>query len=156
MVEEIIDPKVFRKPTDIANLVFHTNRALGDDYSGEIHAWVYKPHCEDGGRYDGVKVGKKITCPFCGEEEFKKASARSKDLKCLACKKKAPGLACNICGKFITIDGDHFDIQLDYTCPHCKEKGQDVLPWVRTKGKDKKFKWSCKNCSKPLILQKLK
>jgi len=120
---------VFKKPTDVTELVYHTQRPLSrkgeKDESGFCHMWVFKPDCECGG---------KMSKP----------------------KRKAKEFVCDKCGKEVLVDDIQLVAMAEYDCPYCHGHSEFEQDWVRNKSGDKKFKFKCAKCDKQLEVTKLK
>jgi DNA-directed RNA polymerase subunit RPC12/RpoP len=126
----LVGGMAIRQPTDIREVVYHTQRPLSrkseGDQSGFCHMWVFKP-----------------ACPDCGEGVLEKP------------KRRAEFFVCNKCGVEKPVEEVTLIAVGEYECPYCKHKDEFEQEWVRTKT-SRKFKFKCANCGKYLEVQKLK
>ena len=91
------------EPTSMEELVYFTNRVIGDGY---VRVWVYKqkcPECGKGvmGKPNDEKTGKvkvrakEYVCPECGhtveKKEYEETLAAEYKGKCPSCKKEIEG-----------------------------------------------------------------
>jgi len=138
------------KPNDIEELLYFSQRDF--DEGGEFKAWVFKPTCEKCGAKLGFK-GKGSKCPDCGENTLRKKSARSKEFYCNTCETKKNALVCEGCNTGFRKDDLNLQMNIEYTCPHCKEQLEAQIPWKK-KGKSIIFK--CIKCDGKLTIKQLK
>ena len=130
MITFVFRVMALKRPSDINELVYHTQRPLSrkkeDDQSGYCHMWVFKPACLD-----------------CGKGVLSKP------------KRKAKFFVCTECGTEKPVEEVTLTAMGEYDCPYCHNKGEFEQVWVRTKTA-RKFAFTCSNCSKKLEVTKLK
>ncbi len=121
------------EPESMDDLVYFTNRALGD---GKIRCWVYRQDC-----------------PKCGKAKM----GKPKDEKTGAAKIRAKEYVCEACGH--TAEKQEYEETLEaeavYTCPECKKDGESAIPFKRKKveGTDA-LRFVCEHCGAKLDVTK--
>ena len=104
------------EPNSMEELVYYTQRSLGEKGEGNVKAWTYKEDCP--------KCGKaKMSKPR--DEKTGKVKIRSKDYVCPACGYTVEKQAYE----------DTLTCQAKYTCPECKKSGEIEFPYKRKKVK---------------------
>jgi len=117
------------KPKDITELDFFTRQIIQPD--GFAFFWVYKPKCPD-----------------CSKARVKKLKRRDKEYACEACKKTfSPE-------EYVAL----LKYNLEYTCPHCKNKGELSDSWLKPKSKTAPIvlKFVCQKCGEKLKVVRMK
>ena len=132
-----------KEPTSMEELVYLTNRKIGD---GNVMAWVYKKDCPKCGK---ALMGKPK------DEKTGKAKIRAKEYTCPECN--------------YTVDKEEYEktltLEVKYTCPKCKHQGEIEVPFKRKKTKifdeEKQKKVSvdavvfeCENCGEKIAVTK--
>ena len=131
-----------RFPESANECVYLTRRTIKD---GKVFAWVFKENCSKCGK---AKMGK------------------PKDKKTGKVKIRAKEYVCPECG--YTVEKKEYEdtltINIEYTCPHCANKGELQLPfkWKKAQvfneeGKKKSIdaiKFQCEKCGKDILLTK--
>ena len=98
-----------KQPESAEECVYFTRRAVD---KGRIMCWVFKEKC-----------------PKCGKVEMSKP----KDEKTGKIKIRAKEYVCPECGHTIekTEYEDTLTANIEYTCPHCENKGETQIPFKR-------------------------
>ena len=111
--------------------LYFTNRTIGD---GEVIAWVYRKKCP--------KCGKAVM----GKPVVKgKVQSRAKEYECPTCKYREDKETHEASVK----------IEAQYTCPHCKKKGESSGEYRRKNVKGTpSFVVDCQHCKKQILLTK--
>ena len=112
-------------------LVYWTSRKIAD---GKIKAWVYR---ED--------------CPVCGKAKMGKPVVKGK------VKVRSKIYECPECGHKVGKEEyeDTLTINILYTCPYCKHKGEIQMPFKRKKYKGvEAVVFQCQNCNEKIALTK--
>ncbi len=132
-----------KEPTSMNELVYFTNRKIGD---GNVVAWVYRKEC-----------------PKCG----KALMGKPKDEKTGKTKIRAKEYICPECG--YKVDKEKYEetltCEIKYTCPKCKHQGEIEVPFKRKKiqifdeKKQKKVAvkaiiFECENCGEKIAITK--
>jgi predicted RNA-binding Zn-ribbon protein involved in translation (DUF1610 family) len=99
-----------KEPESMDELVYFTNRTLGEDNAGTVRAWVFKQKCPKCGK---ALMGKPV--------EKGKVKIRAKEYKCPACGYTAEKQAYE----------ETLTCSVQYTCPKCKKKGEMEVPYKR-------------------------
>jgi len=131
------------EPTSMEELVYFTNRKVGD---GNIMAWVYRKKC-----------------PKCGKAKM----GKPRDEKTGKAKIRADKYVCPECS--YTVDKEEYEetltLEVKYTCPKCKHQGEIEVPFKRKKTKifneEKQKKvtvdavvFECENCNEKIAVTK--
>ena len=100
-----------KEPESMDECVYFTNRAVGN---GEITAWVFREEC-----------------PKCK----KSLMGKPKDPKTGRAKIRSTEYICNSCGHKEEKQEyeDKLTCNIKYTCPHCKNKDETQVPYIRKK-----------------------
>jgi len=130
-----------KKPESMEECFYFTNRKITiDDKEGHAIAWVYKPTCPECGK---AKLGKPIN------EKTGKVKRRAKKYVCLEC-----GYEIDIKEIKPTLD-----LEIEYTCPFCKHKGETKIKYDKRKTwyGVKAYVFKCENCGERIgITKKMK
>jgi transcription elongation factor Elf1 len=121
------------EPEDMSNLVYFTNRKLGD---GKIMAWAERPDC-----------------PECQEAQLSKPEKKTGPGPNTRAKK----YTCNNCDFEMHEDDlrEVCTLKATYTCPHCGEEGESTGEYERTKYQGTKaYVLECEHCDGRLPLTK--
>lgn len=126
---------MIKHPESMDECVYFTRRALDD---GHIMAWVFRVDCSE---CDEGKMVKPLT--KTGKPD-----------------KKSPIYVCNKCDyeqKNEDVE-ELFQVNVEYTCPHCKYKGLTSTDYKRRTFKGvKAFVFNCQECAEKIpITKKLK
>jgi len=132
-----------KEPESMDELVYFTNRSKN---GGSIMAWVYR---ED--------------CPKCGKAKM----GKPKNPKTGKPKIRAKEFVCEECENVIEKEEyeESLNIQVKYTCPKCKHKGETEVPfkWKGTsffdEEKQKKVSvkavvFNCDGCGEKILITK--
>ena len=122
------------EPKSMEECVYFTNRAVGENFTGNARCWVLKekcPKCGKGMMGKPVEGGKikirapEYVCPSCGYSEEKQSYEEK--------------LTANI----------------DYTCPKCKFAGQTQMPFKRKSVMGvKTLRFNCGKCGQIIDITK--
>ncbi len=132
-----------KEPLSMDECIYFTKREVG---KGHVKAWVYRgdcPKCKEGtmGKPKNNKTGK--------------PKIRSKEYQCPKCE--------------YTVDSSEYELSLNvevkYTCPHCNNIGEIMIPFKRKKVKifDEELQkevsaeavlFQCQKCSKRIEITK--
>lgn len=131
-----------REPTSINQCIYFTNRTIGNE---KIKAWVYRQKC-----------------PKCSKSLMSKPRDSKGKIKI-----RAKEFVCESC--HYTISEDEYEktlnAEIKYECPHCSNKGEIVIPFIRKKvmvldketGKKKSIealRFQCSKCNKNIDISK--
>lgn len=122
------------EPNSMEECVYFTNRAVGENFTGNARCWVFRekcPKCKKAFMGKPVEHGKikiraaEYVCPSCGYSE-EKTSYEEK-------------LTANI----------------DYICPKCKFAGQTQMPFKRKSVMGvKTLRFNCEKCNETIDITK--
>jgi len=125
---------MLEEPKSMDEIVYFTNRSLGDHQEGFIVCWVKKQKCPKcskvlmGKPRDKGKVKIRATeyvCPACGNSAEKKAHEET------------------------------LTAEANYTCPKCKKKGSGKIPYKRKSIEGiLTLRFTCANCGANLDVTK--
>ncbi len=131
------------EPTSMEELVYFTNRKIGD---GNVMAWVYRKEC-----------------PKCGKAQM----GKPKDEKTGKPKIRADEYVCPECGNTAKKEEyeENLTCEVKYICPKCKHQGEAEVPFIRKKTPlfdEKKQKkvfvdavvFNCENCGEKIAITK--
>ena len=123
-----------REPKSMEELVYMTNRSIGDNFNGSVRCWVFKEKCPKCGKAlmgkpseDGhVKIrAEEYVCPSCGHAEEKQGFE------------------------------DKLTANIEYTCPKCQYHGQIQMPFKRKKVQGvSTLRFQCEKCKEALDVTK--
>jgi len=125
---------MLKKPESMEELVYMTNRDIGDD--GSARCWVFKEQCDKCGK---GPMGKPV------DPKTKKVKVRAKEY------------VCPDCGNTVekTEYEDTLTANVDYTCPECKHEGEIQVPFIRKKIKGVvTLRVNCEECKADIDITK--
>ena len=122
------------QPESMEECLYFTRRTIGEN--GSLFAWVYKQDCPECGK---AKMGKPVD-PKTG-----KAKIRAKEY------------VCSNCGNVVSKEENESKLfaNIKYTCPHCKNKGELQIPFVRKKTQGvETLRFQCQKCNQNIDVTK--
>jgi len=122
------------EPKSMEECIYFTNRAVGENFTGNARCWVLRekcPKCKKSFMGKPVEDGKikiratEYICPSCGYSE-EKISYEEK-----------------------------LTASIDYVCPKCQFKGQTQIPFKRKSVAGvKTLRFNCEKCKEPIDITK--
>ena len=129
-MEEI---KIIKEPEDMGELLYFSNRAIGE---GKARAWVYKVDCPECGK---AKMGKPKN-PKTG-----KVKIRSTEYQCPECEHTEEKVA----------HEEALTLEAKYTCPECKKEGEGSCLYKRKSFQGvKAYILTCEHCEAKIPITK--
>lgn len=122
------------EPKSMEECVYFTNRAVGENFTGNVRCWVFREKCP---KCKKAFMGKPV--------EGGKIKIRATEYICSAC-----GYA-----EEKTSYEEKLTASIDYTCPKCKFKGQTQMPFKRKSILGvKTLRFECEKCKEPIDVTK--
>ena len=123
-----------REPTSMAECIYFTNRAIGENFTGNVRCWVFREKCPKCGKafmgkpvVDGkIKIrALEYVCPSCNYSEEKQSYEET------------------------------LTASIEYTCPKCSHAGQVQMLFKRKKVMGvSTLRFECEKCHEPLDVTK--
>ena len=123
-----------REPNSMEECIYFTNRAIGENFNGNVRCWVFREKC-----------------PKCGKAFMGKPVEDGK------IKIRAPEYVCPSCNYTDEKQSyeDKLTANIDYTCPKCEFHGQTQMPFKRKKVMGvATLRFQCEKCHEPLDVTK--
>jgi predicted RNA-binding Zn-ribbon protein involved in translation (DUF1610 family) len=122
------------EPKSMDECIYFTNRAVGENFTGNARCWVFREKC-----------------PKCGKAFMGKPVEGGK------IKIRAPEYVCPACGyseEKLSYE-EKLTANIDYTCPKCQFNGQLQTPFKRKSVIGvKTLRFSCEKCGQTIDITK--
>lgn len=122
------------EPKSMEECVYFTNRAVGENFTGNVRCWVFREKC-----------------PKC------KKAFMGKPVEAGKIKIRSPEYICSSCGysEEKTSYEEKLTANIDYTCPKCQFKGRIQMPFKRKSiAGVKTLRFNCEKCKEPIDITK--